>query len=269
MWKRVSKLAVGLLSLAFSVFLAKGNLDFIPNWTLLLIMSAAGIAWLLYDPNVRELVVYLYKSEGGRLVHPSTYEPLRRPSVNRAKVVWTVVGVMSVSMAIGGSLWAFRKHKLATASSVRPRPHKIIEAPGGWTTGWGARPPNFVYVMANATYLVPYDQAHLMLVCRVADNTVDVMEDTRLEKSAPFSIIQSQLVLEMPLSQAFLRRGLPDPHVDIALVLLPPNVIGEQISKLSDVKRLGGQVLAINGLRISLTQDNNQLLNEQQSKPTT
>ena len=134
-------------------------------------------------------------------------------------------------------------------------------------TEWGSKPPNIAYAVTNVAPIVPYgSHFHLMLICRVVDNTIDEMADTRIEKSAIFSITQAQLALEMPMSQDMMKRTLPHKMVHIALVLLPDGVNADQVKKPSDVTALSGQILVTNSFSPSVQQ---QIIRKPEPHPVT
>ncbi|HZR31651.1 MAG TPA: carboxypeptidase-like regulatory domain-containing protein [Terriglobales bacterium] len=125
----------------------------------------------------------------------------------------------------------------------------------GWMAEWGAKPPNVVRVVARAEPFLPYRGAvHLMLICRVVDNTIDEMQDTAIEKSVLFSPTQAQFEMEMTLSQSFLQRASTHaPQMaHVSLVFLPRNANPANILKLADVERVGGSILITNGFGLAL-----------------
>ena len=74
MHKYLLRIAAAIISICFGVYLAKGNLDWIPNWMLLVVALSAGIYWLSFEPNVREACADLWRREPSRLVYSSDYE---------------------------------------------------------------------------------------------------------------------------------------------------------------------------------------------------
>ena len=112
-------------------------------------------------------------------------------------------------------------------------------------TTWGVGPtPGTLQEIVNVTPLLPYSaHLHLLLICRIDDKTIDSMEDTSIEKSAMFSVSDEHPVLEMAMSQNFMSQAFPYKNVAMYLVLVPNPHTSEQISKLSDVKRIGGEIM--------------------------
>jgi hypothetical protein len=77
-----SKTALTMISFAFSVYLAKGHLDYIPDAAPLCVMGLAALYWLLVDGNVRNLagkLFFVHNDQGliGRLFHGSFFIPER------------------------------------------------------------------------------------------------------------------------------------------------------------------------------------------------
>lgn len=105
------RFAVFLIATCFTLFLAKGNLEWIPNWTLLVVMGAAGVYWLANEPSVREVVAAIFRGEPGIIIHPDTYDSVRRRRVSNKAVSISVV-VMGISLAIGTALWVYRSSNL-------------------------------------------------------------------------------------------------------------------------------------------------------------
>lgn len=135
-------------------------------------------------------------------------------------------------------------------TDTRPHGSATITMPrDGWMEWWGSLPGGVIRVIARVEPFIPYRlHLHLMLICSIQDNTVDEMEDARIEKSSMFSVTEeTRLVMEMPVSQEFLKRAYPDKTVHVSLVLLPNPLTSDQISKRSDVGRLGGTLLVTNG----------------------
>src|ERR1700687_2302119 len=92
-------------------------------------------------------------------------------------------------------------------SAFHPGTVKLVPPPAGWLPAWGqSLPHNILRSVVDVTSIIPYrTHFHLMLVYRVADDTVDEQEDTRIIKSGLFSITENpKLVMDTPLSQEFL-----------------------------------------------------------------
>jgi hypothetical protein len=147
----------------------------------------------------------------------------------------------------------------STPTTVSETAHSgdpLIHAPGGgWMFEWGMHKNGIAYIGANVEPLLPYkDRIYLILICRVADNTIDEMEDINIEKSSVFYARQPRIEMEMLVTQAFLARAMKAPEqppiIHAALVSLPINLQPSQIHKLGDVEKIGGNILSINGFAI-------------------
>jgi len=129
--------------------------------------------------------------------------------------------------------------------------------PRGWLLEWGESiPQNTVRSVADVTTIIPYrSHFHLLLVYRLADNTVDEQDDSKIIKSGLFSVTEdSRLVMDTQLSQAFLDNAVADKSAGVVvipmrviLLILPTSIGPEKISKISDAARFGGAVLTTNG----------------------
>jgi hypothetical protein len=124
---------------------------------------------------------------------------------------------------------------------------------GGWMVSW-ENMGNTIRVVARVAPFLPYrSHVHLILVRRIQDNTVDEMEDTHIRKSPPFSMNEERLILEIPMSEDLLAQAFPDKNLRVSLVLLPNPLTPDEITKLSDVERLGGKILATNGIGLHVS----------------
>jgi hypothetical protein len=111
-------------------------------------------------------------------------------------------------------------------------------------TEWGAELGNKVYAVVKIESPPPIGAPfRVMLVARVQDSSRDEMEDVTIEKSL-IRPMASQTI-ELGVTQDFLERADQWKFVRAILVILPAAVQSNQISTLSDVLKLGGQI-AIN-----------------------
>jgi hypothetical protein len=116
----------------------------------------------------------------------------------------------------------------------------------GWLSGYGSRPPNIVWALANTKPFVPYsDHVQILIVARASDQTIDALQDTTIEKSSVFHPSQEHLRMEMTVSQAFLKKvsEREQPEVEVTLVALPEEADASKIYKLADVKSMKGSTL--------------------------
>ena len=91
----------------------------------------------------------------------------------------------------------------------------------------------------------------LILITRVQDSTVDEMEDTRILKSRALPITGQ--TIEIPLTNEYLENAMRLKLARVILVLVPSSVSPSQIARLSDVVRLGGQIMINNGFLTSVS----------------
>src|SRR5258708_27612534 len=123
------RIAVFVIATAFAVYLAKGNLGWIPDPVLLVIMGAAGLYWLSADPSVRTIATYYYKTETSKLIHPATHQPLRKPSLKIKRAAITVLTVLGVCALVGISLVRYRNHQAVQIISASQCPLRIQTNP--------------------------------------------------------------------------------------------------------------------------------------------
>lgn len=108
-------------------------------------------------------------------------------------------------------------------------------------TEWGSKARGKIYAVVTIEPPPPNNLPfHLLLICRVVDNTLDEIEDTQIETSSLRSV--SGQTIEMVVSQRFLERAYEFKTVRVILVILPGVIESGQILNLSDVTRLGGQI---------------------------
>ncbi len=113
----------------------------------------------------------------------------------------------------------------------------------------------------DTRYALQYkNDLKLMLIFRVLDNTVDSLDDARLEKSAAFEITGEVITIDTRLSSEFFDRLEETrklrPHegnVGIDIALIPKVIRPEEIVTRRDITRLGGKQLTVRGESGSLT----------------
>jgi hypothetical protein len=135
--------------------------------------------------------------------------------------------------------------------------------PGGWMASWGATEPQsdgslVIRSTVRTETLFPLrDHVRVMLVYRRRDNSVDVMNDRDIAKSAIFTVNSSDLlVIDTPIDRSISERGTPNKEgqfsidMDVVLTMLPPLVGSEKINKLTDVAKFGGDILSKGGFSL-------------------
>jgi len=127
------KIALGVGAVAFNILLAKGKLEFLPDWVPLAAMLLAAIVWLIAEPLVREVVASALRTEGGKILHPTTHEPIRKPQIKAAVI--RIVIVLAIAIILGGSTWAYRRSE---AIARRPRPAPVTGLKVGFASASAA-----------------------------------------------------------------------------------------------------------------------------------
>jgi hypothetical protein len=157
-----------------------------------------------------------------------------------ASLIWGVVRVVT------------REAKTDTPSpTITPVTHHIESTVT--MTEWGAERGNKVYAVVKIESPPPANAPfQMMFISRVQDSSRDEMEDTTIEKS-DLRPLTGQTI-ELNVTQDFLRRAVQWKFVRAILVLLPASVQSNQISKLSDVPKLGGQIAINNSFVMPVTQ---------------
>jgi len=84
-----SRSAVVVASVAFSVYLSLGHLDFLPDWIPLAITGAALIYWLATEPGIRVTLSEWFTTEPGLILNPETNKPAISRRIRKPKVVTT------------------------------------------------------------------------------------------------------------------------------------------------------------------------------------
>jgi hypothetical protein len=107
------QIAAGVISVAFSIYLARGGFDWLPDWVPLAVMLASGLYLLAVDPQVRAIFATSFRTETGRIIHPGTNKPAQLPRLRIRKAVITIICVLVVTSVIGGIAWKYRSEALA------------------------------------------------------------------------------------------------------------------------------------------------------------
>jgi hypothetical protein len=195
---------------------------------------------------------------------------------------WVVIPMLSVSGVVFvylclGQHWNWVRRILAAVLTVgvlgfigwrdlrhppaAPAP-KVAELPGapsgGWLTWYGSKGRSDVSVTVNSASLISYqDRFRLMTISRVKDDSIDVVNDTRIVKSALFVPASSSTEIETPLPNNFLiqvvkptKPGTYMVPIDVMLILLPVNVNAESIKTVGNALRSNGVMLANNGFTL-------------------
>jgi hypothetical protein len=110
---------------------------------------------------------------------------------------------------------------------------------------YGMRVNGEVYGVYDDTPLVSQAAKYnMILLCRVNDDSVDIMQDTRFEKSKTFQITGSPRTVEIQVSNEFLKRLVPaGGYVWVYLLEIPKDITPEEITTPNDLTRQGAKVL--------------------------
>ena len=179
---------------------------------------------------------------------------------------WKIlVAVFLTILAVGGSGWRlFHRTKLQpqqNASLSVPNTNPLQKYPD---ITWHSTTPFVTDVkfskvdgMASVTLntaLIPklyWKDFSLLLVFRPADDSVDALTDTRIEKSQAFEITGGTRTIQVNLSKEFFRRAghasktLSTYNVGLYVGLIPKSILPQQILTISDITALGGKQLKI------------------------
>lgn len=115
------RIAATLVALGVNTYLAKGHLEWIPDWSVLLISTAAAIYWVTYSDDVRAIAKSVFTRESGTVLHPGTGRPILGPKIRKAKVIVFVASVLLLF-----SLLAVVPYKVRKAS---PTPSPDVAVP--------------------------------------------------------------------------------------------------------------------------------------------
>ncbi len=164
-------------------------------------------------------------------------------------IVRHILGLGLLLVIVSGALgfWKSKIDEKPTVAAI-PAPGDSKEHHFNGTismSSWGSKPPDKIYAVIKIVPAPPTNAPfHLMLISRVADNTIDEREDTQIERSSLRSLAEQ--AIEIPMSQLFMARAARHKVVQVILILLPAAVEAKQISRLSDVERVGGQIIINN-----------------------
>src|SRR5258708_1355482 len=171
-----------------------------------------------------------------------------------AWIVVIAVGALVGAGIAAGGYWLLLKHERHLAKSHLPNPPDNGASitpvplhsarPTITMSEYGSEPGSKIYATIRVESPPPSDAPfHLLLATRVQDSTVDEMEDTQIGKSSLLPVTGQTIEVVVP--QRFLERAYQLKFVRVILILLPAPIQSDQIAKLSDVIRVGGQI-AIN-----------------------
>ena len=109
---------MGIVSIAFAVYLAKGHLDWIPDFAPLLVMMLAGVYWFAVDGNARSLAAAIFPKIESPILHPETEKPITRSKASVTKA-GGALAVSVIFILIGIVCWGFRSDASSRQIHIR------------------------------------------------------------------------------------------------------------------------------------------------------
>jgi hypothetical protein len=127
----------------------------------------------------------------------------------------------------------------ATRPPVLPN---FLAAWGGTTTGCNAQ-------VDTSGFVAVRDKYRLFVVCHIMDATVDELEDRRIAVSKPFNITGGtvSILILYKAADPIMDAIKPGVLTGFTVALLPKAEDGSAVKQLSDVEKLGGQILTPGG----------------------
>jgi hypothetical protein len=136
---------------------------------------------------------------------------------------------------------------------------------GELSLGWGKEDGSnsFFFMMVNSRKLVGYkSDLKMMMILEIPHADTDARTDPAIEKSALYTITGDTVLLAIP-APAFHLHPVPPANskagdtfsvlLDTYLVLIPTNLLPEQIKSLSDVEKLGGKIVTVRASSLNYT----------------
>jgi hypothetical protein len=188
-------------------------------------------------------------------------------AITEAKSHEKRMGVVFVILIAGvvsfyGSLKMIQyRESQATAAKKHQQP----TSPGKWrieesgtasatVKSWGTMGTYDVYAVVDASQFLPLaDEYQLMMICRALDNKIDHMDDTRIDKSALYSIRGTDQTLQLTMSQSTMRRLIPQGWVNIYVLLVPIETKPAEFRNIGEFTKHGAKIIANPGMMVHST----------------
>lgn len=122
MAKARPRIAATVVALCINTYLAKGHLEWIPDWSILVISTAAAIYWISYSDGVRAVAKSAFTKKSGTVLHPRTGRPILSAEIHVKKVIMFVVSVLLVSLFPGLVAYRERRGKPTSYSGAAVSP---------------------------------------------------------------------------------------------------------------------------------------------------
>ena len=94
------------------------------------------------------------------------------------------------------------------------------------------------------------EKYRLVGIAIVGDAKVDINVDTRINRSSEYTIVRGTTAIEISLSSADQKRLKTGGSVDILVIALPQEYNSDQITSLSKLKPLRGQIVIHHGIAV-------------------
>lgn len=119
---------------------------------------------------------------------------------------------------------------------------KVTEKEEQFIVGWGVKPPNIAKATIATNKLTKHaNEYNMILICRINDNKIDLLEDTKILKSNLFSITSSRKTIEIEMPSDFIERLYAKSNtLQFQLSLIPKAISSDAIKKIGDIEHLGG-----------------------------
>lgn len=107
---------------------------------------------------------------------------------------------------------------------------------------------NTFQAVVNTASLGVSENYKVIVILRVGDSAVDEYEDTRIEKSDAFTIDDGIKTIVVQASDQFMSRLSAGGDVYFVVATIPAPLPLDRITKLSDVTRMGGELVVTGGI---------------------
>lgn len=122
----------------------------------------------------------------------------------------------------------------------------------------GARPDRAYVIILCSDASKKYAEANrIAVLMRLEDNTLDRFQDTRIERSSLFTIVNGETQVVMKIPEVYYSRvfdaakgQVMQMGVDLALAVVPQNTDVNKITSFSRVKEIGGTLIQVKNVRI-------------------
>jgi hypothetical protein len=122
----------------------------------------------------------------------------------------------------------------------------------GWgvSTGTGELTPTYTALVETQPVMRYQKQDKLILIARNAWAGTDRLTDTVIEKSAPFSIDDGAVQLQFKGKGIIKYAAGRMNSIELYIVMLPNEISPDQITRIADIEKVGGVVLARAGQNV-------------------